>query len=78
MEVVRLLVLGDREVGKTCLLISYAANTFPVEYVPTDFDTYALNVIVDGTEVTMGLWDTHWKVGTILCFNWVATFQFVF
>jgi len=54
----KLVVVGDGAVGKTCLLISFATDKFPEEYVPTVFENYTADMELNGKSIYLHLWDT--------------------
>ena len=72
------------------MLISYTENHFPTEYVPTVFDNYEAQILVEGQEVKFSLWDTAGQEGDarirtlsypktdifLLCFSVVNPFSF--
>ena len=73
-SILKLNVVGDGAVGKTCLFISYVKKTFPDVYVPTVFDQEPEPPIVrvDDRDYKLALWDTGGGVGvccTLLCAN---------
>ncbi|XP_030374383.1 ras-like GTP-binding protein RhoL [Scaptodrosophila lebanonensis] len=57
-EPYKIVVVGDGNTGKTCLLMSYIKNEFPIDYVPTIFDNFTTQTVVDNNEHKISLWDT--------------------
>jgi Ras homolog gene family, member A len=60
MEAIRkkLVIVGDGACGKTCLLIVFKKNEFLETYIPTVFESYVAEIVVDGKKVELALWDT--------------------
>ena len=55
----KVIIVGDGMVGKSALLHAFVHGVFHETYIPTVFETSAMDVeISGGKHVTLGLWDT--------------------
>ena len=55
----KLLMIGDSGVGKTCLLLRYANDSFSPTFITTiGIDFKIKNIDVDGKRVKLQIWDT--------------------
>ena len=65
MSDLKVVVVGDGMVGKTCLLMTLSTGQFPSNVVPTVFDNYTAQLLVDGRATSLGLWDTSGQVALL-------------
>lgn len=56
MKCIKIVMVGDSAVGKSCIQYSYCADVYPAG--PTIFDHQSLTATVDGQRVSYQLWDT--------------------
>ena len=57
----KLVIVGDGDCGKTCVLIVFAKDLFPEAYIPATFEDYVADIEVDNKQVELALWDTEGK-----------------
>ena len=64
---IKLVIVGDGSVGKTCILMrllkyinifSYTQDKFPDVYIPTIFENYCAQIQVDNKMINLSLWYT--------------------
>lgn len=51
----KLVIIGDGACGKTYLLIVFSKDQFPEVYVPTVFENYVADIVVDDRQVRISL-----------------------
>lgn len=54
----KIVVVGDGAIGKTCLVTSYGTNQFLDDYVPTVAASYSNEVSYDDKPYCLDIWDT--------------------
>ena len=57
-EEVRIVVIGDGTVGKTCVLCKYRSGDFSQKYIPTIVENYTKQADYKGKKIQLSLWDT--------------------
>jgi small GTP-binding protein len=55
---IKLIVVGDGAVGKTCLLTRYCKGKFPEAYIPTVFDNDVVSLYAGNRLIELELYDT--------------------
>ena len=55
---IKVVVVGDGAVGKSCMIICYTEDEFPEKYVPTVFDAHRGKMNYEGKELDLHIWDT--------------------
>jgi Ras-related protein Rab-8A len=56
---IKLLMIGDSGVGKTCLLLRYANDSFSPTFITTiGIDFKIKNIDIDTTKINLQIWDT--------------------
>ena len=58
-HLLKLIIIGDSSVGKTCLLLQFSENNFPTSHMPTigiDFKIKTINI--ENKKVKLQVWDT--------------------
>ncbi|XP_070536979.1 uncharacterized protein [Ptychodera flava] len=62
MQNLKMTVVGYGAVGMSCLLVAYNTGSFPADNVPTVFDNYYANTMVDGKPYSIAFFDTAGQV----------------
>ncbi|CAG9764359.1 unnamed protein product [Ceutorhynchus assimilis] len=57
-RMIRITVVGDGDIGKTCLLLVYKDKKFDDRYIPTIFDEYSMTIPINYEPYTIILSDT--------------------
>ncbi|XP_078062267.1 rho-related GTP-binding protein RhoF-like [Mustelus asterias] len=57
-KALKMVVVGDKSCGKTCLQMAFTEGHFSEEYVPTVSDIFSADFNCDSFQLEINLWDT--------------------
>ncbi len=78
-ELLKIIVLGAANVGKTSMMKRYTTDRFIADRRPTvGADFMTKKVKVEGTDVILQLWDTAGQVGTCIKLHFIPDLKFNF
>eukprot|EP00054_Salpingoeca_dolichothecata_P011490 m.63774 g.63774 ORF g.63774 m.63774 type:complete len:213 (+) comp19489_c0_seq5:64-702(+) len=55
---IKVVVVGEANIGKTCLCGCFVSNEFPEAYIPTVWDNYSKDMEHEGQKYRLTIWDT--------------------
>lgn len=56
---IKCVVVGDGAAGKTNMVLAYRSNEYGSFSYPSILDNFSKEMVVDGTEVELSVWDTY-------------------
>jgi small GTP-binding protein len=82
MKNVKIVVVGDDEVGKSCLLLTYMTKDFPGKSVITDFPDWHTSVWVENQRIKLDIFETdagrNWKSSRLESYEGADVFLICF
>ncbi|KAJ5067602.1 hypothetical protein M0811_02790 [Anaeramoeba ignava] len=59
MNKLKCIIIGDTTVGKTSLAMTFSKNGFPKETIPSVYENFTKDFVIEGNSINLTIYDTH-------------------